>query len=93
LLLAFFCSDPSENNVFSYHYLFSSTGISNKDLIVNKSLSFPKLFNQLLDESLLPPEFNQCLIRIYNEVFRPRQELISNLLENFRDQYDDLEED
>jgi hypothetical protein len=90
LLLALFCSSITENSVFSYHYLFSSTGASKKELIANKSLSFPKLFNRLLDESLLPAEFNQCLIRIYHEVFRPRQEAISDLLEHFRNRYEDL---
>jgi hypothetical protein len=90
LLLAFFCSSISESTIFSYHYLFSATGASEKQSIASKSLSFPKLFNQLLDESLLPQQFNQCLLRLYHEVFRPREEEINNLLESFREEYERL---
>lgn len=32
LLLAFFCSDKHDSKIFSYHYLFSPTGITKKKI-------------------------------------------------------------
>ena len=50
-------------------------------------VSFPKLFNGLLDESLLPEQFNKCLSIIYNESFHLKEVEINDLFLIFRDQY------
>jgi hypothetical protein len=80
LLLAFFCSDPTESNSFQYHYLFAATGNAKQRTLSQGNVSFQKLFNQLLDESLLPAQFNKCLAILFNEVFKPRQEEIEAYL-------------
>jgi len=85
VFLAFFCSDISEKNIFPYHYLFAATGSSKNYASTYELFSFPKLFNKLLDESLLPKQFNKCLSIIYNEAFRMRQPEIDDLLIDFRD--------
>ena len=84
IFLAFFCSDISEKNIFPYHYLFTATGSSKNYASTYELFSFPKLFNKLLDESLLPKQFNKCLSIIYNEAFRMRQTEMDDLLMNFR---------
>jgi hypothetical protein len=85
IFLAFFCSDISEKNIFPYHYLFTATGSSKNYTSTYGLFSFPKLFNKLLDESLLPKQFNKCLSIIYNEAFRMRQTEIDDLLIDFRE--------
>lgn len=40
LLLAFFCSDKHDSKIFSYHYLFSPTGITKKKSMERGQLSF-----------------------------------------------------
>ena len=87
LFLGFFCSESSEKNVFAYHYLFTATGSSKELSTTRGAFSFPKLFNELLDESLLPRQFNKCLAIIYNEAFRMRQPEIDDLLIHFRERY------
>ncbi|WP_323293764.1 hypothetical protein [Crocosphaera sp. XPORK-15E] len=85
LLLAFFCSEESAKSVFSYHYLFDSTGHAKKRSMNRGDISFPKLFNQLLDESLLPKQFSKCLSIIYNETFRFKETEINDLFLVFRE--------
>jgi hypothetical protein len=80
LLLAFFCSDSTETNSFQYHYLFSATGGTKQKSLSQGNVSFHKLFNKLLDESLLSAQFNKCLAILFNEVFKPRQEEIEDYL-------------
>jgi hypothetical protein len=80
LLLAFFCSNPAETNSFQYHYLFSATGNTKQKSLSQGNTSFNKLFNKLLDESLLSAQFNKCLAILFNEVFKPRQEEIEDCL-------------
>lgn len=80
LLLAFFCSQPTEAGSFEYHYLFSVTGNANQKVINQENISFQKLFNQLLDTSLLPAQFNKCLAILFNEAFKPHQEDIEDYL-------------
>ena len=80
LLLVFFCSDPAETNSFQYHYLFSATGGAKQKSLSQGNISFNKLFNKLLDESLLSAQFNKCLAILFNEVFKPRQEDIEDYL-------------
>ncbi|MBJ7898596.1 MAG: hypothetical protein GC158_01460 [Cyanobacteria bacterium RI_101] len=85
LLSAFFCSLPQEKNSFPYHFLFTATGDAKKRSLERGDISFFKLFNQLLDESLLPEQFNKCLSIIYNNFFRFKQEEIKDLLVQFND--------
>lgn len=80
LLLAFFCSDPTETKSFPYHYLFSATGKAKDKSLAKGHVSFHKLFNKLLDESLLPAQFNKCLAILFNEAFKPHQEDIEDYL-------------
>jgi hypothetical protein len=87
LLLAFFCSDQSQTNSFLYHYLFTPTGKSKKTFLDRNEVSFQKLFNKLLDESLLPNQFRKCLSVIYYEAFMLHQYEIDDLLFEFREQY------
>jgi len=86
LLLAFFCSDPTETNGFHYHYLFSATGDAKQRSLNQGSVSFHRLFNKLLDESLLPAQFNKCLAILFNEVFKPHQEDIEDCLTKLQQQ-------
>lgn len=86
LLLGFFCSERYEDNSLSYHYLFNATG-DQKKLTYPGEENFPKLFNKLLDESLLPNQFRKCLATIYYEAFMLRQYDIDDLLFSFREKY------
>jgi hypothetical protein len=85
LLLAFFCSDKKDCNSFLYHFLFTATGEAKQRSMERGDVSFFKLFNQLLDESLLPEQFNKCLSIIYNESFRLHQTEIDDLFLSFRE--------
>lgn len=87
LILAFLCSDESNTAIFSYHYLFNPTGNAKERTMSRGEISFPKLFNRLLDESLLPEQFNKCLSIIYHEGFRLNQQEIDDLLSKFREKY------
>ncbi|MDJ0660369.1 MAG: hypothetical protein QNJ42_12915 [Crocosphaera sp.] len=87
LLLALFCSEPSSTRVFSYNYLFLIDVNSQNHSTLLNNLSFPKLFYQLLDESLHPQQFQKCLSMIYNQSFKYKEEKINKLLFKFRDQY------
>ncbi|WP_342596682.1 hypothetical protein VKI21_11700 [Cyanobacterium aponinum UTEX 3222] len=87
LLLAFFCSDKHDSKIFSYHYLFSPTGITKKKSMERGQLSFFKLFNELLDESLLPNQFRKCMSTIYYEAFILHQYEIEDLLFKYREKY------
>ncbi|WP_017296479.1 hypothetical protein [Geminocystis herdmanii] len=87
LLLAFFCSEKSDSQIFTYHYLFSPTGLAKKRLMDNGKISYPKLFNKLLDESLLPNQFRKCLSTIYYEGFILHQYEVDDLLFKFREKY------
>lgn len=86
MLLALFCTPPHENQVFSYHDLFSSTGLSKERSKERKEKSFVKLFNKLLDESLLPNQFRKCLSTIYYEGFILHQYEVDDLLFKYREQ-------
>lgn len=87
LILAFFCSDEFNTAIFPYHYLFTPAGNSKQRTMSRGEISFPKLFNRLLDESLLPEQFNKCISIIYHEGFRLHQEEIDDLLLKFREKY------
>jgi hypothetical protein len=90
LFLAFFCSDESDIQIFSYHYLFSPTGLAKQRLIESGKVSFPKLFNKLLDESLLPNQFRKCLSTIYYEAFILHQYELEDLIFKYREKYQEL---
>ncbi|MGI0481264.1 hypothetical protein ACN4EE_10770 [Geminocystis sp. CENA526] len=87
LFLAFFCSDKSDSQIFTYHYLFSPTGFAKQRLMESGNISYPKLFNKLLDESLLPNQFRKCLSTIYYEGFILHQYEVDDLLFKFREKY------
>jgi hypothetical protein len=87
LILALLCSDEFNTTIFSYHYLFNPTGNSKERTMSRGEISFPKLFNRLLDESLLPEQFNKCISIIYHEGFRLNQQEIDDLLSKFREKY------
>jgi hypothetical protein len=87
LILAFLCSDEFNTAIFPYHYLFSPTGNAKERTMNRGETSFPKLFNRLLDESLLPEQFNKCISIIYHEGFRLNQQEIDDLLSKFREKY------
>jgi hypothetical protein len=48
-------------------------------------VSFPKLFNKLLDESLLPNQFRKCLSTIYYEAFILHQYELEDIIFKFRE--------
>lgn len=85
VLLAFFCSDKNARSSFPYHFLFTATGDAKQRSMERGDISFFKLFNQLLDESLLPEQFNKCLSIIHNESFRLHQTEIGDLFLHFRE--------
>lgn len=87
LILAFLCSDEFNTAIFSYHYLFNPTGNAKERTMNRGEISFSKLFNRLLDESLLPEQFNKCISIIYHEGFRLNQQEIDDLLSKFREKY------
>lgn len=88
LLLALFCSEKTARSSFPYHFLFTATGDAKQRSMEKGNISFFKLFNQLLDESLLPEQFNKCLSIIYNESFRLHQTEIDDLFLAFRQRLD-----
>lgn len=85
VLLAFFCSEKTARSSFPYHFLFTATGDAKQRSMERGDVSLFKLFNQLLDESLLPEQFNKCLSIIYNESFRLHQTEIDDLFLQFRE--------
>lgn len=85
LFLAFFCSDKENTKIFSYHYLFSPTGLTKQKAIETGNVSFSQLFNKLLDESLLPNQFRKCMATIYYEAFILHQYELEDLLFKFRE--------
>ena len=85
VLLAFFCSEKAARSSFPYHFLFTATGDAKQRSMERGDISFFKLFNQLLDESLLPEQFNKCLSIIYNESFRLHTTEIDDLFLTFRE--------
>lgn len=85
VLLVFFCSEKTARSSFPYHFLFTATGDAKQRSMERGDVSFFKLFNQLLDESLLPEQFNKCLSIIYNESFRLHQTEIDDLFLTFRE--------
>ncbi|MGL5035748.1 MAG: hypothetical protein ACRC6M_18330 [Microcystaceae cyanobacterium] len=87
IFLAFFCSEASEKSIFPYHYLFTATGSSKERSMTRGLFSFPKLFNQLLDESLLPQQYAKCLAILYREAFYMRGAEIDDIFMNFRERY------
>lgn len=91
LFLAFFCSDKDDTQIFSYHYLFSPTGMAKQRLMETGKVSFPQLFNKLLDESLLPNQFRKCLSTIYYEAFILHQYELEDLIFKFREKAKDLQ--
>lgn len=84
IMLAFFCSEPNSRVSFPYHFLFSATGDAKKRSMEKGNISFFKLFNQLLDESLTPEQFNKCLSIVHNEAFQVHQREIDDLLLSHR---------
>lgn len=87
LLLAFFCSDKSEQSRFPYNLLFTPTGDHKKLSMDRGEVSFFSLFNKLLDESLLPNQFRKCLSTIYYEAFMLNQPEMDDLLFLFQEEY------
>lgn len=87
LFLGFFCSDKDDVSMYSYHYLFSPARVANKSSQSQSKISFFKLFNQLLDESLLPNQFRKCMSTIYYEAFILHQYEVEDLFFKYREKY------
>ncbi|AGF50838.1 slr1920 [Synechocystis sp. PCC 6803] len=87
IMLAFFCSEPNARVSFPYHFLFTATGDAKKRSMEKGKISFFKLFNQLLDESLTQDQLSKCLAVIHNEVFQIHQMEIDDLLLGYRQKH------
>ncbi|MBE9240275.1 hypothetical protein [Synechocystis salina] len=87
IMLAFFCSEPNARVSFPYHFLFTATGDAKKRSLEKGKISFFKLFNQLLDESLTQDQLSKCLAVIHNEAFKIHQMEIDDLLLSYREKY------